>query len=152
MEEDEQILLEGKVDYLSFSYYQSLEMARNLLANMSKGNIAAGAKNPYIPESEWGWPIDPKGLRIALNTLYDRYQVPLMIAENGLGAMDKLEEDHTIHDPYRIDYLEKHVLEMKKAIELDGVDLFAYTWWAPIDLIAFSTGEMKKDMDLYMLI
>lgn len=144
-EGDEAILKEGTVDYLSFSYYQSLGMSSQIMSKIGNGgNIYAGASNPYIKESEWGWPIDPEGLRLALNRLYDRYQVPLMIAENGLGARDILTEDHLVHDDYRIDYLKRHVIEMRKAVELDGVDLLGYTWWGPIDLISLSTGEMSK--------
>ncbi|MDO4465709.1 MAG: family 1 glycosylhydrolase [Bacillota bacterium] len=144
-EGDLDILKEGCVDYVSFSYYQSLGMSSKILEFLSgSGNIFAGAKNPYIEESEWGWPIDPEGLRIAMNTIYDRYQKPIFIAENGLGAVDRIDENHEIHDPYRSDYLKKHVREMKKAIERDGVDCFGYTWWGPIDLISHGTGEMKK--------
>ncbi|MBQ0064876.1 MAG: family 1 glycosylhydrolase [Firmicutes bacterium] len=143
-EGDLEILKEGCVDYVSFSYYQSLGMSSKLLEYLSgSGNIFAGAKNPYIEESEWGWPIDPEGLRIAMNTIYDRYQKPIFIAENGLGANDTL-EDNLVHDPYRSDYLTKHVREMKKAIDLDGVDCFGYTWWGPIDVVSHGTGEMKK--------
>ena len=94
--------------------------------------------------SDWGWQIDPIGLRYTLNLLYDRYQKPLFIAENGLGAFDKLEADHTIHDPYRIDYLRAHIEQMKKAVEEDGVDLMGYTPWGCIDLVSASTGEMAK--------
>ncbi|MEG2751866.1 MAG: family 1 glycosylhydrolase, partial [Anaerorhabdus sp.] len=94
--------------------------------------------------SEWGWQIDPLGLRITLNTLYDRYQKPLFIVENGLGAVDKVEVDGSIQDDYRIAYLAKHIQAMKDAVELDGVDLLGYTSWGPIDLVSASTGEMKK--------
>ncbi|MNI78616.1 Aryl-phospho-beta-D-glucosidase BglH [compost metagenome] len=103
-----------------------------------------GAKNPYLKSSDWGWSIDPTGLRIALNTLYERYHLPLWIVENGLGAVDKVEEDGSIHDDYRIDYLREHVKAMKEAIELDGVDLMGYTPWGCIDLVSAGTGEMKK--------
>jgi 6-phospho-beta-glucosidase len=107
------------------------------------GNLLAGVKNPYLKSSEWGWQIDPKGLRITLNQLYDRYQKPLFIVENGLGAVDVVEEDGTINDDYRIDYLSDHIAEMKEAIA-DGVDLMGYTAWGPIDLVSASTAEMKK--------
>ena len=103
-----------------------------------------GVKNPYLEESEWGWQIDPVGLRIALNELYDRYQKPLMIVENGLGAEDKIESDGSIHDSYRIDYLRNHIIAMADAINEDGVELWGYTPWGCIDLISASTGEMRK--------
>ena len=90
-----------------------------------------------------GWALDPKGLRYYLEMIYDRYEIPVRVVENGLGAYDKVEEDGSIHDPYRIDYLKRHVVEMKKAIE-NGVDLIAYTWWGCIDLVSAGTGEMRK--------
>ena len=107
------------------------------------GNFSAGAKNPYLEYSDWGWALDPKGLRYYLEMIYDRYEIPVRVVENGLGAYDKVEEDCSIHDPYRIDYLKRHVVEMKKAIE-NGVDLIAYTWWGCIDLVSAGTGEMRK--------
>ena len=100
-------------------------------------------KNPYLATSEWGWTIDPTGLRIALNQLYERYQKPLMVVENGLGAKDTV-EDGQIHDDYRIDYLRKHIQAMNDAINIDGVDLIGYTPWGCIDLVSASTGEMAK--------
>ena len=103
-----------------------------------------GVKNPHLKTSEWGWPIDPKGFRITLNRLWDKYQKPLMIVENGLGAEDKVEENGEINDDYRIDYLRAHIEQMKKAVEYDGVDLMGYTPWGCIDLVSAGTGEMKK--------
>lgn len=140
---DLELLQQGKVDYIGFSYYQSITLGKNVFEKMSAGNIATGASNPYIKESEWGWPIDAKGLRITLNRLYDRYQIPLFIVENGLGANDEV-VDGKIHDLYRSEYLKQHVIEMKKAIDEDGIELMGYTWWGPIDIVSFSTGEMKK--------
>ena len=99
--------------------------------------------NPYLEKSAWGWLIDPMGLRIALNQLQERYQLPLFIVENGLGALDQFESGK-IHDDYRIDYLRKHIQAMKDAIEIDGVDLMGYTPWGCIDLISAGTGEMQK--------
>jgi 6-phospho-beta-glucosidase len=101
-------------------------------------------KNPYVSASQWGWQIDPVGLRYVLNELYDRYQKPLFIVENGLGAIDKVEEDGSINDDYRIDYLREHIRQLVKAVEEDGVDLMGYLPWGCIDLVAASTGEMKK--------
>ena len=143
-EGDDEILKEGTVDYIAFSYYNSSVISTRKDAEGSGGNQFAAAKNPYLEESEWGWPIDAKGLRIVLNRLYDKYQLPLMIVENGLGALDTVEEDGSIHDDYRIDYLKKHIVEMKKAIEIDGVELWGYTPWGCIDLVSAGTGEMKK--------
>jgi 6-phospho-beta-glucosidase len=101
-------------------------------------------KNPYLKASEWGWAIDPVGLRVTLNTIYDRYEKPMFIVENGLGAVDTVEPDGSIHDSYRIDYLRAHIEEMEKAINEDGLPLMGYTTWGPIDLVSASTGEMKK--------
>ena len=111
---------------------------------MAEGNLFQSAKNPFVNYSDWGWPIDPLGLRITLNQVYDRYQKPMFIVENGLGAEDIPEADGKICDDYRIEYLREHIQEMKKAVEEDGVELMGYTSWAPIDLISAGTGEMKK--------
>ena len=143
-EGDDELLRAGVVDYIGFSYYNSTVITTREDSNKSGGNQFAAATNPYLEESEWGWPIDPVGLRIVLNRLYDKYQLPLMIVENGLGAFDKIEEDGSINDDYRINYLRKHIVEMKKAIEYDGVDLLGYTPWGCIDLVSAGTGEMKK--------
>ena len=94
--------------------------------------------------SEWGWQIDPLGLRITLNSIYDRYQKPLFIVENGLGAKDVIEEDGSINDDYRIEYIREHIKAMHDAIEIDGVELLGYTTWGCIDLVSASTGEMSK--------
>ncbi|KRM05300.1 6-phospho-beta-glucosidase [Liquorilactobacillus ghanensis DSM 18630] len=141
--DDEEILAKGKVDYLSFSYYMSTVTADDNNITKATGNFALGEANPYLTSSEWGWQIDPVGLRIALNELWDRYQIPLFIVENGLGAVDELTPDRKIHDDYRIDYLRKHIIQMKEAIQ-DGVELIGYTTWGPIDLISASTSEMAK--------
>ena len=109
---------------------------------MANGNMVKGYQNPYLKKSEWGWQIDPIGLRIVLNRLYARYQKPLFIVENGLGANDILDGD-TIQDDYRIEYLRQHIQAMKEAVE-DGVDLIGYTPWGCIDLVSVSTGEMSK--------
>ena len=140
---DIEVLKEGKVDFYSFSYYMSNCISSDPEAEAGEGNIIGGSKNPYLKASDWGWQIDPKGLHFALNEIYDRYQIPLMVVENGLGAYDKIEEDGTIQDDYRIDYLRQHIEEMKKAVE-EGVDLIGYTPWGCIDLVSASTGEMAK--------
>ena len=101
-------------------------------------------KNPYLEESEWGWQVDPLGLRITLNDLYDRYQKPLFIVENGLGAIDQVDENGYVNDTYRIDYLAKHIKAMKDAVEEDGVELLGYTTWGCIDLVSAGSGQMKK--------
>ena len=144
-EEDERILKENTVDYIAFSYYSSRVVSADpTVGEQRQGNAFAGIKNPHLKESEWGWQIDPLGLRITMNTLYDRYQKPLFIAENGLGAVDTLSEDNKIEDDYRIAYLEAHIKAMTEAVEEDGVDLIGYTPWGCIDLVSASTGEMKK--------
>lgn len=144
--EDADILAAGKVDFYSFSYYQSSAVTTTDQGEVSQGNFFNGVKNPYVGRSKWGWEIDPTGLRTALNQIYDRYQVPLMVVENGLGARDELIEvdgQKTVKDDYRIDYLRDHIAAMAGAID-DGVDLVGYTSWAPIDLVSASTGEMAK--------
>ena len=143
MEEgDEELLRRGKVDYIGFSYYFSSIEGGN--AEQIEGNVIAGGKNPYLKMTDWGWQIDPVGLRNTLNKLYDRYQVPLFIVENGMGALDTVEEDGSIHDPYRIVYLKEHIREMIKAVEEDDVDLMGYTPWGFIDVVSAGTGEMRK--------
>ncbi|SES16884.1 6-phospho-beta-glucosidase [Gracilibacillus ureilyticus] len=142
---DEQVLKDNTVDYIGFSYYASRCTSTDpeVLENQTEGNVFASVSNPYLKTSEWGWTIDPKGLRITANQLHDRYQKPLFIVENGLGAVDVVEEDGSINDDYRIDYLEQHFIEMAEAIK-DGVDIIGYTSWGPIDIVSASTGEMKK--------
>lgn len=140
---DDEILAEHTVDFISFSYYMSLSTTSDPASETSSGNLMGGVKNPYLETSDWGWQIDPKGLRYTLNDFYTRYELPLFIVENGLGAYDKVEEDGFIHDEYRIDYLRKHLKQMKEAIT-DGVALLGYTSWGPIDLVSASTSEMSK--------
>ena len=142
--EDRRILEEGTVDFFSLSYYQTNCVTTHTDASESSGNLLGGAKNPYLKSSEWGWQIDPEGLRFTLNEIYDRYNLPIIIVENGLGAEDKLTADKTIHDLYRIDYLRAHIQAMKEAVDEDNVDLFGYTMWGCIDLVSASTGEMAK--------
>ncbi|CYU42642.1 glycoside hydrolase family 1 protein [Streptococcus suis] len=141
---DETVLKQYPVDFMSFSYYMtSITRALPDKDKATAGNLILGEANPYLEASDWGWQIDPVGLRITLNKLYDRYQVPLFIVENGLGALDKVEEDGSIEDSYRIAYLEKHIQQMYEAIE-DGVELMGYTPWGCIDLVSASTSEMSK--------
>lgn len=140
---DEETLRAGKVDFFSFSYYCTGCVSTDPALMRAGGNMIFGAKNPYLPLSQWGWGIDAIGLRYYLCELYNRYQIPLMVVENGLGAEDTVEADGSIHDPYRIDYLRAHVEAMKEAVE-DGVELMGYTPWGCIDLVSASTGEMKK--------
>lgn len=144
MERDDlQLLKLGVVDYIAISYYNSGLSSKEDLRK-TQGNIAEVIPNQYLQQSEWGWPIDPKGLRIALNQIWDRYQLPIFIVENGLGALDEINADGIIDDQYRIDYLYEHIVELHKAIDVDGVDIIGYTSWGCIDLISAGTGEMKK--------
>lgn len=136
---DDEILKRGTLDFISFSYYRS-----NVISTETKTNVIGGDPNPYLKSTPWNWPIDPTGLRYVLNEFYDRYQKPLFIVENGMGAVDKVEEDGSIIDDYRICYLRDHLKEMMKAVLEDGVELLGYTMWAPIDLVSLSTGEMAK--------
>ena len=144
-EEDKDLLKAHTVDFISFSYYSSRVATTDPeLLDKTAGNIVASVKNPYLDASEWGWQIDPLGLRITMNDIYDRYQKPLFIVENGLGAVDVPDENGYVEDDYRIDYLAKHIAAMKDAVELDGVELLGYTTWGCIDLVSAGTGEMKK--------
>ena len=144
-EEDIRILKEGTVDYYTFSYYMSTCISSDINNRKDKsgGNLFGGVSNEYLETSDWGWQIDPVGLRYSLNEIYSRYEIPLMIVENGLGAFDQVESDGEIHDDYRIEYFKAHIIEMEKAIS-DGVDLIGYTPWGCIDLISAGTGEMSK--------
>ncbi|MBE5986560.1 6-phospho-beta-glucosidase [Lacrimispora xylanisolvens] len=140
---DLEIIKDGCVDYYTFSYYMSNCASADPDLEKTSGNLMGGARNPYLEASDWGWQIDPKGLRYTLNELYGRYEIPLMVVENGLGAYDKKEEDGSIQDDYRISYLKKHIEQMREAVA-DGVDLMGYTPWGCIDLVSASTGEMAK--------
>lgn len=144
MAEDAELLKAYTADFISISYYNSFVASADSegLETVS-GNTMGGVKNPYLPVSDWGWQIDAVGLRLALNNLYSRYQLPMFIVENGLGAYDTLQEDGTIHDPYRIAYLRSHIEQMHEAI-LDGVEVMGYTVWGIIDLISYSSSEMEK--------
>ncbi|AAK79376.1 6-phospho-beta-glucosidase [Clostridium acetobutylicum] len=144
-DEDAGILKNNTVDFISFSYYSSrLTSANPNINGNTEGNVFATLKNPYLKASEWGWQIDPLGLRITLNSLYDRYQKPLFIVENGLGAVDTPDENGYVEDDYRIEYLREHIKAMRDAVNVDGVELMGYTPWGCIDLVSASTGEMKK--------
>ena len=147
-ESDNAVLGANRPDFLAFSYYSSaVETTHELGEDEVAGNLSTSFKNPYLKASEWGWQMDPTGYRYFLNVLNDRYDVPLFDVENGLGAIDTpIEEDGTlrVHDDYRIEYLRGHIKNLKAAIEEDGVDIFGYTTWGPIDLVAFTTGQLKK--------
>lgn len=143
LEEDYETL-KNTVDFISFSYYASRCASADMNANnTSEANVVKSIRNPHLPASDWGWVIDPLGLRITMNTLYDRYQKPLFLVENGLGAKDVPDENGEVQDDYRIDYLRQHVEAMADAIT-DGVPLMGFTPWGCIDLVAASTGEMSK--------
>ncbi len=142
-DDDHKRLQEGCVDFYSFSYYMSNCVTTEEGHETTLGNLLGGVKNPHLNMSEWGWQIDPKGLRYTLNKIYDRYRIPLFVVENGLGAMDQIAADGNIYDDYRISYLRSHIIEMKAAVE-NHVDLMGYTMWSAIDLVSSSTGEMKK--------
>ena len=141
-DEDLQLLKENTCDFLSFSYYSTMT-AKAQGEGASVGNMIAGYDNPYLKKSEWGWATDPMGLRILMNNLYDRYEKPLFLVENGLGAKDVVSEDGKIHDAYRIEYLRQHITALKEAIK-DGVEVMGYLPWGCIDLVSCSSGEMSK--------
>ena len=143
--EDLVLLQEGTVDYIGFSYYMSFATQwREENAHFEFDETVDLVKNPFVKASDWGWQIDPVGLRYALNWFTDRYGLPLFIVENGFDAYDKKEADGSVHDPYRVDYLRAHIEQMKLAVEEDGVDLMGYTPWGCIDLVSAGTGEMEK--------
>ena len=142
-EQDLEELKKGTVDMYTFSYYMSQAVTTHKNDDTVSGNMSFGVRNPYLEYSDWGWALDPKGLRYYLEMIYDRYEKPLMVVENGLGAYDTVEEDGSIHDNYRIEYYRAHIEEMAKAIE-NGVDLIGYTTWGCIDLVSAGTGEMRK--------
>ena len=141
--EDEEILRNGKVDFVGFSYYMS-GVSSTTNNEVTQGNMMRMMRNPFLEASEWGWTVDPIGLRICLNQFYDRYQIPVFCVENGFGAHDELTEDGKVHDPYRIDYYRKNIEEMMKAIDEDGVEVIGFTAWGCIDFISAGSGEMKK--------
>jgi 6-phospho-beta-glucosidase len=146
-EEEKAVLKEGTVDYIGFSYYMSGTVSTDMTIEGMPNKDFKGTqmvRNPYIGSSDWGWPIDPVGLRYILNTVYQRYNVPLFIVENGFGAYDQLDENNFIKDDYRIDYLSKHIEQMELAIVEDGVDVIGYTPWGIIDIVSFGSGEMEK--------
>lgn len=131
-------------DFVGMSYYNSMISAGDdKQLELTSGNVHSVYKNPYLPANEWGWQIDPIGLRYTLNHVYDRYGKPVFILENSSGFFDTLEEDGTVHDPYRVDFLRQHIAQMKLAIE-DGVEVIGYTMWGPIDMISSGTSEMSK--------
>ena len=142
---DDEIMKAYPVDFVSFSYYHSSCSAKDTSdLNLTAGNTVNAIKNPYLKASDWGWQIDPTGLRISMVDLYDRYRKPLFIVENGLGAVDKVEEDGSIHDPYRIAYFKEHMKAILDAIEEDGVECLGYTSWGCIDIVSESTKQMSK--------
>ncbi len=139
---DDEILMDGIVDFISYSYYNTCVVGKDT-KEFDLISFDTGYENPYLEKTKWGWNIDPVGLRYSLNTFYNRYQKPLFIVENGIADYDVLEEGK-IHDSYREEYLNTHIKELKKAVEYDGVDVWGYLWWGPIDIVSSGTGEMKK--------
>ncbi|EPE2231318.1 glycoside hydrolase family 1 protein [Cronobacter turicensis] len=141
---EDRVALRSTVDFISFSYYMTgCVTTDEALNQQARGNILNMVPNPHLQSSEWGWQIDPVGLRTLLNVLWDRYQKPLFIVENGLGAKDRVEADGAINDDYRINYLNDHLVQVREAIE-DGVDVLGYTSWGPIDLVSASKAELSK--------
>lgn len=142
-EGDQELLRNHTVDYIGFSYYTSRVSTVQKMEKFDS-NLLESAKNPYLKMEPWGRFLDPVGLRITMNDIYDRYQLPLFVVENGLGAVDEIDENGQINDDYRIEYLRDHIVQMKKAVEEDGIDLMGFTCWGPIDLVSVATGQMKK--------
>ena len=142
-EPDAEALKNGTVDFVSLSYYSSTTVTNDPNVPTVVGNVMRGTENPYRKTSQWGWTIDPDGLHWYLNELYDRYQKPLFLVENGLGARDEIDANGDINDDYRISYLREHIRAMRDAIG-DGIPVMGYTSWGCIDLVSASTGEMSK--------
>ena len=141
--EDLEELKKGTVDMYTFSYYMSSVVTTHKVTSEVGGNFVTGARNEYLKYSDWGWACDPDGLQYYLEVMNDRYHLPMIVTENGLGAYDKVEEDGSIHDDYRIDYLRDHIAAMGRAID-NGADCIGYTTWGCIDLVSASTGEIRK--------
>lgn len=143
-EEDKQIISKNTADFAALSYYNSMVHAHDTSKlEITGGNVTGAFKNPYLKLNAWGWTIDPVGFRYTLNHIYQIYQKPCFILENGSGFIETLDEEGKLHDPYRVEYFRMHIQEMRKAIE-DGVEVMGYTTWSPIDVVAASTGQMKK--------
>ena len=142
-EEDEKIIKEGTVDFYTFSYYMSNCVTVDENAETTAGNMSKGAKNPYLKASDWGWQIDPVGLRTSLHKVYERYEKPIIVSENGLGARDVLTDTGEVHDPYRIEYMKDYYEQAQLALE-DGVPLEAYIAWGIIDIVSAGSCEMDK--------
>ncbi len=144
LEGDNDILKNGCADFLAISYYMTNIVDAVPPEGCDQSMFGQSRLNPHLPASEWGWQIDPVGLRYALSELYERYEKPIFIVENGFGAVDKVEDDGSIHDEYRSAYLAEHIKEVEHAIALDGVEVIGYTPWGCIDCVSFTTGEYKK--------
>lgn len=143
--EDEKVLAENTVDFISFSYYNTrVGVGDDTATENIESNLFKTPDNPYLEKTEWGWPVDPLGFRTTINAIYDRYQKPLFVVENGLGAVDQPDDNGYVADDYRIEYLAEHIKQMGDAIALDGVKILGYTTWGCIDLVSAGTGEMKK--------
>jgi 6-phospho-beta-glucosidase len=142
-EEEKRMLRENTCDFTSFSYYQSSVISLDEKSRKTAGNLVVSTKNPYLKATEWGWEIDPVGLRTTINKMYDRYHKPVFVSENGFGSRDVMEKDHTIHDMYRAEYLKNHFDEIDKAIE-DGCDVLGYIMWGVIDIVSAGSCEMEK--------
>ena len=140
---DDELLRNNTVDFISFSYYTTKTISKKK-DKKNFNDMMISQPNPYLDTSDWGWQIDPLGFRTTINEIYDRYQKPLFVVENGLGAVDKADENGYVEDDYRIDYLREHIKAMKDAVDIDGADIIGYTSWGPIDLVSAGTGEMKK--------
>lgn len=140
---DRKAFEEGTIDFIGLNYYLSSVALPESNGDESE-SMFGGMQNPYLEQSKWGWGIDPTGIRYVMNYLYRKYSLPILITENGLGAVDELTKDKKIHDQYRIDYLEKHIEAVTEAVNEDNVESLGYLVWGPIDLVSASTGEMSK--------
>ncbi|WP_339030341.1 glycoside hydrolase family 1 protein [Spiroplasma endosymbiont of Cantharis nigra] len=140
---DMELLKSNPIDFISFSYYQTNTVSVTDKVSQTGGNLTVGGVNPYLKQTQWGWQIDPIGLRYELNQLWDRYQLPLFISENGIGVTETLNKNKTVDDDYRIDYFREHFIQINEAIK-DGVNVFGYTMWTAIDLVSGATSEFNK--------
>lgn len=140
--EDKEFFKKGTLDFIGLNYYSSSVMMSE--GNDSEKTLFTAYQNPLLQQSKWGWAIDPVGLRYSVNHTYRKYNLPIMITENGLGALDIMDSNNLIHDEYRIDYIRDHLIELKKCCLDDGIPVLGYLTWGPIDLVSATTGEMRK--------
>ena len=142
--EEEELLRNNTADYAAMSYYNSGVVSKDTdQMEMTGGNVFGAYKNPYLSTNEWGWTVDAKGLRYTLNHVYQMYGKPIFIIENGSGFYEKIDENGSLVDPYRVAFFKEHIEQLRYAVE-DGVEVLGYVMWGPIDIVSSGTGQMAK--------